>query len=447
MKLSFCKIKNTGMGLALLALFAGGSPVGAQTFFPSSPLTNEVPYCVAVADVNGDGLPDLITANILNNGTSTLTVLTNSGKGDFIYSADYPVGVQAVQPAAFLVAADVNGDGKPDLISANYLDNTLTVLTNNGNGTFTPSSTNTVGANPFTVAIVNVTSKTSVDLVCGNAGENTLTILTNSGNGIFTVSDTIAVSTDPNSTPLVTAADVNGDGWADLICANLGDNDIMVLTNNGHGQFIVSWTSSVGDSPYNVAVADINGDGKPDLISVNSGDNNVIVFTNNGAATFTSVSTNQVGQTPLWVAAADVNRDGKTDLITANNADYTLTVLTNDGSGNFAFCQTIPVDAEPTFVTAADLNLDGAMDLVSANLGNNTVGSLTVLLDLPVLTVQAASPASALVSWPALWPGYVLQSTTNLSASPWVNVNNPTGTNNVTISPATGSRVFRLRHP
>jgi hypothetical protein len=428
--------------LSLLAIIVGLNQAAAQTWFPSSPLTNKQPYCVAVADMNNDGKPDLISANIMNGGNSSLTILTNNGKGSFIYSADYPVGVQSGQPAAFVVSGDVNGDGKADLISANYLDNTLTVLTNIGNGTFMAASTNTVGANPFTVAMVNVNSRSPVDLVCGNAGENTLTILTNSGAGIFNVSATLIVG----NTPLVTAVDVNGDGWLDLVSANLSDNTMIVLTNNGHGSFIAASTNEVGNSPYNVVAANVFGDGRQALICVDSGDNNVIVFTNNGDGTFTATSTNDVGQTPVWVAAGDVNRDGKVDLITANSGDGTLTVLTNNGNGTFTFSETIPTDIGPTFVVAADLNLDGAVDLVGVNTGASTIGSLSVLLDLPVLTIQAAT-GSALVSWPALWPGYALQGNTNLSASPWININNPAGTNNVLIAPAPGNQVFRLRHP
>lgn len=428
--------------LSLLASLSGLNQAAAQTWFPSSPLANRQPYCVAVADVNNDGKPDLITANIMNGGNSSLTVLTNNGRGAFVYSVDYPVGVQSGQPAAFVVSGDVNGDGKPDLISANYLDNTLTVLTNIGDGTFMAASTNVVGANPFTVAMVNVNSRSPVDLVCGNAGENTLTILTNSGAGTFNVSTTLTVG----NTPLVTAVDVNGDGWLDLVTANLSDNTMIVLTNNGHGSFIAASTNEVGDSPYNVAAANVFGDGRQALICVDSGDNNVIVFTNNGDGTFTATSTNDVGQTPVWVAAGDVNRDGKVDLITANSGDGTLTVLTNNGNGTFTFSETIPTDIGATFVAAADLNLDGAVDLVAVNIGASYVGSLTVLLDLPVLAIQASS-RSALVSWPALWPGYALQGNTNLSTSAWFNINNPAGTNSVLIAPAPGNQVFRLRHP
>ena len=115
---------------------------------------NSGPDCVAAADVNGDGRLDLISANYgfrwANPGepggwNNTLTVLTNNGSGGFGSNATLTVGFG---PSA-VVAADVNGDGKPDLISANETDNTLTVLTNDGSGLVSAASaTLAVGSRP-----------------------------------------------------------------------------------------------------------------------------------------------------------------------------------------------------------------------------------------------------------------------------------------------------------
>ena len=89
---------------------------------------------VFVADVNGDERLDLITAN---NGTNTLTVLTNNGIGGFGFYATLKVG----KYPGYVLAADLNGDGRLELVTANNGDNTLTVLTNNGFGVFGSNAT------------------------------------------------------------------------------------------------------------------------------------------------------------------------------------------------------------------------------------------------------------------------------------------------------------------
>lgn len=439
-------------GFSLLALEPSSR---GQTFFASSPAlppgliqTYLNLYCVATNDVNGDGRPDLITANYSDN---SVTVLTNAGKGAFVFSAIYAVGSQP----AYVLSADLNGDHHPDILTVNIGDNTLSVLTNSGNGTFGLSSVIPVGASPFNAALVNASSSAVMDLVCANNGDDTLFTLTNNGKGVFAISATNIVG----NAPTVTSADLNGDGWLDLVTANYSDNTITILTNNAQGSFIVTQTIPVGNSPENVAVADLNGDGRPDLAVADYADNNVIILTNNGNGTFTASTTNAVGDNPFWVSVGDVSRDGYPDIVTANYGDGTLTVLTNNGNGTFNQSQVIPVGFpapsvnHPQFVLAADLNGDGATDLVSANFGNGignalqTPGSLTVLLDLPVLNLKSLTAASVLVSWANDWPGYALQQSTNLAGGLWTNVNNPTGTNQVVISPTIRSQLFRLRHP
>ena len=134
---------------------------------------------------------------------------------------------------------------------------------------------------------------------------------------IFNLSSTLGVGSDPNS---IAVADVNGDGMADLICANYYGNSLSVLTNNGSGGFVLSGTYPVGGNPAVVTAADVNGDGKVDLICENSfsGDSTLSVLTNNGSGGFVLAGTFPWASGLLSVTAADVNGDGKVDLISAN---------------------------------------------------------------------------------------------------------------------------------
>ena len=361
---------------AVLCLF--GCRLQAQVIFnlSSTPDVGNGPNGIVATDVNGDGKLDLINANYYGN---SLTVLTNNGSGSFVLSGTYTVGRNPNSVAA----ADVNGDGKVDLICVNSDsgDSTVSVLTNNGSGGFMLSGTYPVGIGPQSVAAADVNGDGKEDLITANWGSsaqgNTLTILTNNGSGGFVLASLPVVGTGPNS---VTAADVNGDGKVDLISANRTDSTVSVLTNNGTGGFVLAGTHSVGSGPVFVTAADVNGDGKVDLITANwggGGGNTLTVLTNNGSGGFVFRSTLTVGSGAIYVAAADVNGDGKVDLISANLYNNTLSVLTNNGSGGFMLATNLSVGSAPQCVVAADVNGDGKPDLVNANSGYHTLSVLT----------------------------------------------------------------------
>jgi hypothetical protein len=336
----------------------------------SSPGVGLTPYSVTAADVNGDGKVDLISANI---NAGTLTILTNNGSGGFVLASTLTAGY----PFA-LTAADVNGDGRVDLISANFsAAGTLLVFTNNGAGGFLLSSSPITYSFPRAVTSADVNGDGKPDLIAASnyGAGGRLAVLTNNGSGGFALAATPDVGSDPLS---VTAADVNGDGRMDLISGNVSANTLTVLTNNGSGGFVLASSPGAGLTPYSVTAADVNGDGKMDLISANNSPGTLTILTNNGSGGFVLASSPAVGVSPKLVVAADVNGDGKVDLISANYSDNSLTVLTNDGRGRFTLAASPGVGAGPYSVTVADVNGDGRMDLISANGDGNT---LSVLLN------------------------------------------------------------------
>ena len=445
MKKSFPDIKQQkfiGVFFVLAGLAFGCSAV-AQNYVQTNTYPVGIgPNNVSAVDVNGDGKLDLVSANDgAHFDGDTLTVLTNSGNGLFGSNAVYTVG-----RAPFVTAANLHDGGRPDLITANFYDSTVTVLTNNGSGGYGSNALYSVGNGPFNIVAADVDHDGKLDLITANDGTsfdgNTLTVLTNNGSGVFGFNATYTVGYLPS----VTAADLRGTGHPDLITANFDDDSLTVLTNNGSGIFGFNATYDLdsGSSPINVVAEDVNNDTKLDLICANSGTNTLTVLTNDGDGTFTWSATLTVGYTP-YVTAADANGDGKTDLVTANYDDDSLTVLTNNGSGIFGFNATYNLDSgsSPFSVVAADLNNDGRQELVSVNFGGD---NLMVRLELPVLNLQATNQ-NATISWPPNWAGYALQQTTNVASGNWAAVNNPTGTNHLILPIQPTNSFFRLRHP
>ena len=263
----------------MLALLAGIHPAAAQTSFVLSTNypVNAAPFNLSAADVNGDGKVDLIS---VNPDDETITVLTNNGSGGFGLKGKYPAGHHPVM----ITSADVNGDGKIDVIAANWgnsligYGNTLTVLTNDGSGGFVIASSPVVGNSPYCVCAADVNNDGKPDLISANFFDATLSVLTNNGSGGFVSSGTYPVA---NGTYAVTAADINGDGRVDLICANVRSSDgygntLTVLTNNGSGGFGFNAAYTVGNQPNAngsdpvAVVAFTNEDGLVDLACANA---------------------------------------------------------------------------------------------------------------------------------------------------------------------------------
>ena len=384
------------------------------------------PESVALADVNGDGYPDIITANY---GDNTVSVLLGNGDGSFhtdpYSSPGLPAGTFAVgQGPSSVVVADINGDGRPDLVTANdghpdylgtakYYGHTVSVLLGNGHGAFQPDPSSSpglpvgtfdVGIEPKSVAVADVNGDGHPDIVTANYEDNTVSVLLGNGKGNFApepysfaggTAGTFAVGNNPQS---VAVADVNGDGRPDIVTANY-DDTVSVLLGDGHGNFaptpysstgLTAGTFAVGSDPYSVAVADVNGDGHPDIVTANYGtasygQNTVSVLLGNGQGNFTpdlysstglSPGTFAVGSSPKSVTVADVNGDGHPDIVTANYGDNTVSVLLGNGQGAFQTAQSFTVGNGPQSVAVADVNGDGRPDIVTANYYDNTVSVL-----------------------------------------------------------------------
>jgi hypothetical protein len=299
------------------------------------------PKGVAIADINGDGNGDIVVSDYNGNTVSVLLNATPPG-GDtfnFLTAQTFAVGVTPVTVAV----ADIDGDGRPDVIVANSSESgTVSVLINTTAVGATTSSFDAqlvlgTGSETSSVAVAEINDDGRPDIVVANAGDNSVGVLLNTttavGSPMFASTVVFAVGNGPTT---VIASDVNGDGIADVVTSNGGSNDVSILLNTTPaGASAVSFASAqavpVGHYPRSVATANLYLLGHNDLVVANANDNTLTVLFNLTPAGATSVDIFPqrpvpTGAFPVFVALDDVSGDGIADIIVANGDEATVSI-------------------------------------------------------------------------------------------------------------------------
>ena len=340
---------------------------GDGTFQPNSyAATGNGNRSVAIGDLNGDGKPDIVTANWLDGTTS---VLLNNGSGSFQPKVDYATGASPYSVAV----GDVSGDGKPDIVTANQ-GGSLSVFLGNGNGTFQAKLDQVTGGGPVSVAIGDLNGDGLGDLVTAN-GAATIALLLSNGNGAFQQKVDVGTGVGPNS---VTIGDVNGDGNMDIVTANSSgaEKAVWVVLGRGDGTFVERVDYATAGSPLSVAVKDLNGDLKPDLVAANDSGSDVSVRLGNGDGTFQARLEFATGLYPSSVAIEDVDSDSRPDIVTTNFGGASVSFLKGKGDGGFETKIDYVTGNGPGSVAIADVTGDGTLDIVTANYADTTVSVL-----------------------------------------------------------------------
>jgi hypothetical protein len=396
---------NNAAGSYVSLLLGDGN--GRFQSAPSFDSGGQNPLAVAVADVNGDGQPDLLVTSeqcpIVGCFGTFLNVLLHQSDGTYRLAANY-------NHIGFPIVGDVNGDGKLDLVVVSNTPGMASVLLGNGDGTFQPAVDYASGGQAaVSVTLADVNGDGRPDLVVASGCSQTtcpgtVGVLLGNGDGTFQAAVTYG-SGGQNPASLV-VGDVNGDGRPDLVVANgcaiagCTNGVVSVLVGNGDGTFQAAVAYSPGGQPaLNVAIGDTNGDGKPDLIVSNAcpypscKTAAVSVLAGNGDGTFQApVSYSLGGPNASVVAAIDVNGDGKLDLVVENSVSVasctncTAAVMLGNGDGTFQpAVNNGSAYVYPGAVTVGDVNGDGKPDLLMPQLCTDSLcanGMITVLRNM-----------------------------------------------------------------
>ncbi len=364
------------------------TPSTSLIFTPASSFGNGAKG-IAVGDVNGDGRPDIVASL----GSGLLQVFLGNGDGTFQPSATYSAG-NLGSGGSHVVIADVNGDGKPDVIASSCDDCAQTgvvVLLNKGDGTFNPATSYVVPGEPLTgLAVVDVNNDGKPDIITSHSFSGGVAVLLNNGGGSFSPSSVVL---DEQVVSLA-VADMNGDGYPDLVvdAQNLGENHVSVSLGNGDGTFKPGVTYGKASYPEQLSVADLNGDGKQDVVltalPISLGHSIGIMLGNGDGTLKPTVSYGPGGSFDSYRGKpiiGDINGDGIPDVMVTNEVGA-LYSLYGKGDGTFRFGPSYYGFAADGSSTLVDINGDGRPDLITV---------VPFVADIPAIYVflnNAAAP-------------------------------------------------------
>lgn len=231
---------------------------------------------------------------------------------------------------------------------------------------------------PISIAVADFNQDGNLDIAIANRSSNDVSVLLGKGNGTFAAQVKYSAGTGGPDPVSIAAADVNGDGYPDLIVADSGTNSVAVLINAGNGTFKAAVAYKVGKSPSAVAVGDLNGDGFPDIAVTDSGDNTLYVLTNSGTGTFTTTYTGSTGGTPTDIVIANFNGGGLNDIAYTNESTNQVEVLLNQGNNTFSgagYCVVVVNGGSCSSLTGLN-----AVSLVAVPLHGGTTNDIAVAM-------------------------------------------------------------------
>ena len=356
----------------LVAIFYNSPAVYAQSF--SSPVSysaSQYPADVATGDVDGINGVDLVVADYYSN---TVSVFLNNGNGSYATAVSYIAGTAPVS----VTTADVDGVNGLDIVASNYNSNGISVFLNNGDGTFITQAfysvgevQYTAGRRPVSVIAADLDGENGPDIAVANAVSDDISVLFNNGDGTYSMATQYAVGERPFS---ILAIDVDNENGLDLVTANTDSRSVSVLLNNGDGSYTTLINYPVIGTPKALSSADF--DLKNGLDIAISTSHRAVILLNNGDGSYASPVYYSAGDTSTDIVAGDFDAVNGPDMAVSNFRSNDVSVFLNNGDGTFGIQKRYEGVTNPHSIATADVDGVSGLDLITSDVGSDAISIL-----------------------------------------------------------------------
>ena len=302
-------VVSRGQNKVSVLLGKGDGTFGARTDFA----TAVNPIGVAIGDLNGDAKLDVVVTSAPNGVAGAVSVLLGNGTGGLGAKADFATG-EGTQNVAI---ADVNADGKLDVVTSNFVAGNASVLLGNGAGGLGGKTDFATVASPGQLVVADVNGDGKPDLLVVSGAANQLSVLLGSGTGTFAAHTEFATDVSPNG---LAVGDLNGDGKLDVVTSNsiiaVNPSVMSILLGNGNGTFAAKTSINTGRFPGSVKLVDMDLDGKLDIVASAAGVDQIVVHRGLGTGAFAAIETfsTGVGTGPFGIAIGTLNAGTRPDV-------------------------------------------------------------------------------------------------------------------------------------
>jgi hypothetical protein len=318
------------------------------------------PYGAYAGDLDNDGWSDLLVPCEVPGDAR---VFINDGAGGYSsFTVESLPGGSAPSPSE---GSDFDMDGEIDVAIGNGTNNQVTVLIGDGTGGFPARTSYTAGEFVRGVSVIDLNGDACDDIVTANRVDDNLSILMNNGDGTF--APAVAKETGGAGEYALAVGDANNDGLLDVFCGTYSSPSfIVVLVSDGAGNLTAGPLIPAGGRPWQLAAGDFNDDGNVDVASANSWQDNMGILYGDGAGGLSPVTTYPTGDFPHAIDAGDVDGDGDLDLISSNvgSADWTLY---ENQLGEFVNPRSLAASAAGSCAVLHDRDNDGDLDVTGVD--------------------------------------------------------------------------------